>query len=322
MMRRTVRWIAVVAALAVLGWAAGVATNLTKALLDGRPLDPSMLAPSRSGWLEAAYAGFSALVLLADWLVRRRARRPGRLVNGGGYNMVFFLADLTGATRAGVIIFSLGIAAVAMPALYRIPDSLALARLPWLAQFAAAFMVGTFVHYWWHRFMHTRLMWPLHAIHHSDRDFGVLTFNRRHPLEVFLFDLSVVVALVLLGIEIRVMIVVVVVSVAFSALQHCNLPFPLWAERWIVFGPAGHRVHHSTAADHHHRNFALLPLWDRMFGTFLLPADARQTPTGIDDPRYDTGRPFHELVVSARIWLAGLAAAFTPKAFRRPATAR
>jgi sterol desaturase/sphingolipid hydroxylase (fatty acid hydroxylase superfamily) len=311
---KTARWIFLVIGMVLLGWASGVAMDVATALLTGQRLDSSILAPSSDGYREAGYVGFFGLAVLFDWLARRRVGHRVPVLNGAGYNMPYMLADLTGAMRAGLIVFTLGIACVALPATYSIPDYLSLARLPWPVQAVVAYVAGTFAQYWYHRFMHTKLMWPLHAVHHSDRDFGILTVNRHHPIEVFILYMAIIAAIAPLGIDTRAIVAAMVPAMLVSTLQHSHLPFPRWAERWIVIGPAAHRVHHSTASAHYNRNFGVLAIWDRLFGTFILPANARDGTTGIDDPRYDTGRPFRELFVSARIWLDGLSAAVSPKA--------
>ena len=52
------------------------------------------------------------------------------------------------------------------------------------------------------------------------------------------------------------------------ALTHSSVPFPLWLERWVITGPRVHRIHHAFAEAHFNRNFSILVLWDRLFGTF------------------------------------------------------
>jgi sterol desaturase/sphingolipid hydroxylase (fatty acid hydroxylase superfamily) len=313
MMLQVVRWLAIIAFLAAMGWVGAIEMQAAETLLIGQRLDLSVLAPSSYGYREAVFVTVLGLMVVADWLVRRRTSRSARLLNGAGYNMVYVLADLTGATRAAIIVFTAGIACIAIPAVHAIPGYLGLAQVPWLLQVVLAYMAGTFTQYWYHRFMHTRLMWPLHAVHHSDRAFGILTTNRHHPIEAFIFQIAIVGAIAPLGIEITAAATAMVPAAAVSVLQHSHLPFPLWAERWIFIGPAAHRIHHSNAREHYDRNFGTLAIWDRLFGTFALPPDARQVTTGIDDSRYDTGRPFHELFVAVRIWLAGLSAAIRPR---------
>src|SRR4030095_12957580 len=48
--------------------------------------------------------------------------------------------------------------------------------------FAVVFL-GDFFSYWRHRLEHTRLLWPAHAIHHSDTEMTWLTLGRFHPID-------------------------------------------------------------------------------------------------------------------------------------------
>ena len=48
--------------------------------------------------------------------------------------------------------------------------------------FVAVIFLGDFVSYWRHRLEHTRWIWPVHAIHHSDTEMSWLTLARFHPI--------------------------------------------------------------------------------------------------------------------------------------------
>jgi sterol desaturase/sphingolipid hydroxylase (fatty acid hydroxylase superfamily) len=50
-------------------------------------------------------------------------------------------------------------------------------------------------------------------------------------------------------------------------------------------------------------------VWDRLFGTYCIEDDAQALPTGLDDERFDTGRPLHDAVVAMRLWVANVKAA-------------
>src|SRR5918997_1122839 len=57
-----------------------------------------------------------------------------------------------------------------------------------------AIVAGDFVGYWRHRLEHTRLLWPSHAVHHSDTEMTWLALARFHPvsrLVTLLLDNSV-----------------------------------------------------------------------------------------------------------------------------------
>ena len=64
---------------------------------------------------------------------------------------------------------------------------------------------------------------------------------------------------------------------------HWNIRTPHWVGR-IIQRPESHRVHHQHR--HHTQNYADLPLWDALFGTYKNP---RQNPArcGYDDWRED-----------------------------------
>ena len=67
-------------------------------------------------------------------------------------------------------------------------------------------------------------------------------------------------------------------------------------------------------------NFARLAMWDQLFDTFLL-MDARDVKTGVDDPRYDTGRPMRDMWPAVRITFEGLREA-AGRVAGRPAASR
>jgi sterol desaturase/sphingolipid hydroxylase (fatty acid hydroxylase superfamily) len=54
----------------------------------------------------------------------------------------------------------------------------------------------------------------------------------------------------------------------------------VWNSRWLeylVVTPRYHQVHHSNAAAHYRANMgSLLTIWDRIFGTYLNPAEIKQ----------------------------------------------
>src|ERR1700757_2445630 len=43
--------------------------------------------------------------------------------------------------------------------------------------------VGDFLGYWRHRVQHSALLWPAHAIHHSDTAMTSFTLERMHPID-------------------------------------------------------------------------------------------------------------------------------------------
>lgn len=137
-----------------------------------------------------------------------------------------------------------------------------------------AYFISTFVYYWWHRLRHeSRFFWRLcHQLHHSPRRIEVLTSFYKHPVEIFLNSLlSSALVYLLLGCSIEAAGYYTALTAAAEFFYHWNVRTPRW---WGFFlqRPESHRVHHRYR--HHTSNFADLPVWDLIFGTFNNPERA------------------------------------------------
>ena len=141
----------------------------------------------------------------------------------------------------------------------------------WLAGLAA-FVLGNFIQYWWHRLQHrSDFLWrALHQLHHSPRHVDVLVSNYAHPVD-FLIILSfyAFAALAVLGLDPEGVAWCTFFSGLYNYWVHCNLRSPRWLG-YFVQRPEMHRVHHRI--DHHAQNYGL-PIWDLMFGTWHNPED-------------------------------------------------
>jgi sterol desaturase/sphingolipid hydroxylase (fatty acid hydroxylase superfamily) len=71
--------------------------------------------------------------------------------------------------------------------------------LPNAATLVIAVFLGDFISYWRHRLEHSRLLWPTHAIHHSDREMSWLTLSRFHPINRLVTSCVDIIVLGLLG---------------------------------------------------------------------------------------------------------------------------
>ena len=129
--------------------------------------------------------------------------------------------------------------------------------------------------YWWHRARHTsRFLWRwFHQVHHSPARIEILTSFYKHPIELLangLLSSSILYFLVGLGPE-ATSYAVLVTGLA-ELFYHWNVKTPYWLG-FIVQRPESHCVHHEQGL--HHFNYADLPLWDMLFGTFRNPRDWR-----------------------------------------------
>lgn len=128
--------------------------------------------------------------------------------------------------------------------------------------------------YFQHRVFHAvPLLWRLHRMHHTDRDYDVTTGNRFHPLSIVVSSLIKIVLILLAGPSVVAVVVAEVLLNACAMFNHSNLRIPVSLDRFLrllVVTPDMHRVHHSIDQDEHNRNFGFnFPWWDRLFGTYL-----------------------------------------------------
>lgn len=129
------------------------------------------------------------------------------------------------------------------------------------------------------------LMWELHKVHHSAEVMVGVTQGRIHPLDDYMqhlwdglipgvayglwcfFALSPV-ETTIYGIDVYVLRNVLMMD--FVRHTHFKLSFG-WLNA-LILCPHWHQLHHSTHPKHWDKNFGLmLSIWDRMFGTLVIP---------------------------------------------------
>ncbi len=167
----------------------------------------------------------------------------------------------------------------------------------WLAYEAAYFVQ----HYACHKLP---FLWQFHRVHHSAESLSPLTVFRVHPVDSILFYNAVA---LFTGVAAGLMrqvtgpglaplmvggsnMMVVAGLFTIKHLQHSH-SWIGWRGAWakLVISPAAHQLHHSSAPEHHDRNFgATLGLFDWLAGTLTEPARARPRLTfgveGLRDP--------------------------------------
>jgi len=145
-----------------------------------------------------------------------------------------------------------------------------------LGQSAPAIVLGMFLidlnNYILHVVMHkVPALWRIHRVHHADTELDATSGLRLHPFELLLQMGTQVLFLPLLGVSMASYIIYFVLSLPWFLLNHSNMKFPAWFERYgslLMSTPDWHRVHHSSyqpETDSHYG--CLFSLWDRLFGT-------------------------------------------------------
>lgn len=132
-------------------------------------------------------------------------------------------------------------------------------------------VLSELVVYWVHRLHHrVPLLWRwIHQLHHSAERVDVYGAAYFHPLEilegtvvgVFLFH-------GVLGLAPEASALAILWQAFNGVFQHGNIRTPVWLG-YLVQRPESHGVHHERGV--HGCNYANLPLWDIVFGTFRNP---------------------------------------------------
>ena len=158
----------------------------------------------------------------------------------------------------------------------------------WDAQGAAlvlpvTLLAGEFVIYWRHRAEHTKWLWPMHAVHHSDTAMTWLALLRKHPLAKVLSLFVDVAPLILLGLPVWAIVVCGLARTWWGYFIHADVPWTLGPlGKWLI-SPAAHRLHHIDDLELCGSNYGgILTVWDRLFGTYVDPAPFIDCRTGVE----------------------------------------
>lgn len=133
------------------------------------------------------------------------------------------------------------------------------------------FLALEFVAYWWHRAAHRiNFLWRhAHQMHHSAERLDVYGAYLFHPLDIAGFSFAYSLGLVLVvGVTAEAAMLAGGLVTFLSLFQHTNIRTPHWLG-YIVQRPESHGIHHQRGV--HAYNYADLPLWDIIFGTFRNP---------------------------------------------------
>jgi sterol desaturase/sphingolipid hydroxylase (fatty acid hydroxylase superfamily) len=127
--------------------------------------------------------------------------------------------------------------------------------------------------YWWHRAMHASdLLWRgVHQMHHSAErldTFGAFWFS---PLDMIGWTSVGSLTLVMVVGVTPQAATILLLSIAFLGMfQHANIRTPHWLG-YLIQRPESHTIHHGKGL--HRYNYADLPVFDMLFGTFRNPRD-------------------------------------------------
>lgn len=156
---------------------------------------------------------------------------------------------------------------------------------PW-AQMAIAVVIADFLSYWIHRAYHRfSVLWAFHVVHHTSEELDWLSTSRLHPISQALNTAVVTAALLVAGLPVTTVIASNVFIGAAALLAHANVRWTFGPLQHVLVSPLFHQWHHSrveTGHAHGACNFgAVFSFWDRLFGTWSLPAPNRPARFGV-----------------------------------------
>ncbi len=222
-------------------------------------------------WLFLLTAVFVPLERL--FAVNRQPTLRPQLLTDLGY---YFLTGLI-----PTLILAFPLALIGGAARQIIPDGyyMWVAGLPIILQIILAFVVGELGFYWGHRAMHqVPWLWRFHATHHEPGRMDWLINSRAHPIDIIFTRMCGLTLVVIAGFGSPgsgsgslIPVLVLIVGTFWSFFIHANIG---WRTGWIeqvVSTPHFHHWHHSRD-DHVNHNYAsILPVYDRIFGTYHCP---------------------------------------------------
>ncbi len=229
----------------------------------------SFIADNEPAIRLSAFVGLFVLFALTEWL---RPRRPLTVSKGNRWftNLAIVVLDSI-VVRLIFPAAAVGVALWAGANGYGLFN--ALPPPAWLAGLISI-LVLDFAVWLSHLLSHkVPVLWRVHRMHHSDRDFDVTTAIRFHPIEIVLSMFYKVAWVVALGAPAWSVILFEIILNGCAIFNHSNTRLPLSLDRIVrlfLVTPDMHRVHHSVIRGETDSNYGFnFPFWDRLFGTYI-----------------------------------------------------
>lgn len=160
------------------------------------------------------------------------------------------------------------------------------AQPAWL-QFIEILLLSDIAFYGWHRTAHAvPTLWRFHEVHHSSEKLDWMAGTRVHPVDQGLQAAVIAAPSVLLSFSPEPLLVYAMIYRCHAVFTHCNLRVSLGPLKWLFATPQYHHWHHADEPAAFDHNFGgQLVIFDWLFGTLNLPADARMPRKyGLSEP--------------------------------------
>lgn len=154
------------------------------------------------------------------------------------------------------------------------------AHLPLYLQVLLSILVLDLSFYTTHRLHHEfKVLWRLHAVHHSSHQLHIINNGRVHPLEICIGYTGPLLLMYCLGIPLEVVGWFFAIQQAVGFMTHSNIAVNNGLLSFFINTPEQHRWHHSPRLEEGNSNYGtVIMLWDHVFGTFYGPRDKSSSP--------------------------------------------
>ncbi len=172
-----------------------------------------------------------------------------------------------------------------------LPPSFGLSNFPFWLQVVVGILVFDFLFYITHRLAHeVDFFWRFHSVHHCAHKVCFMNAYRAHPFDVMFRRYIPLTFVCLTGITPEAITATAVIGTVLATVTHMNVDLKHGWLNYFIATNELHRWHHSTKYEEA-KNFAIITLWDHLFGTYYWPRD-RELPekTGLSDEK---GYPLH-----------------------------
>lgn len=229
---------------------------------------------------------FGFAILTPIELVFRRHRQPVR--RPGLRTDMFHVLFTGGLTFLCAVVPIIFWAIVLYPFTLFGPHNAFQAQPLWL-QGIESFVLFELMGYVAHRAAHeVPWIWKFHAVHHSSGKLDWIAGARLHPVEGFITASIIAPPLLVLGVRGTTLGAFTVFVQVWAVFLHANVN---WRFKFLdgIWGtPEYHHWHHSNHPEARDKNYSgLLPVIDRLFGTYYQPKDRRPEVYGIDETMPD-----------------------------------
>ena len=127
-----------------------------------------------------------------------------------------------------------------------------------------------------------RWLWRVHAAHHLPQQVYVLMHAVAHPLNTVMVRLILTVPPWLLGVSVEALFAANVVTGGQGLVSHFNVDSRVGVLNHLLVGTELHRWHHAVGVQGNYA--AVLPMWDRLFGTYVYRPGETPEGLGVDEP--------------------------------------